>query len=543
MEIGPWCGRISSVESCPMKTQKILVVDDEELILDLCRDVLTREGYEVVTAGSGEQALQCAAQEGFALSVLDMLMPGMDGLETFLALRKRQPDLIGVLVTAHGTMETAIQAMRLGFSRFIRKPFTPFELIQAVQEAFKNHLLMEENARLKTLIPLYHLGERFIMSHSREEVLGELLQAVSRQLNAQRVSVMLYDEKDQVLRVSAALGPDTENMARAEVAPGERIAGRVFQEGRPLILNGGPEENPEFAHALRSGEIAAAICFPLKARDRTLGVLNVSRLAQGMPFSEADIEMLSVLCGQAVLAIENVRIMEERAERTRMRTLLEQYVAPEVAEVLIHHGQNPLELGEIRRVTVLFADIRQFTPLVRRLDLPTLRAFLNEFFDLLSEMVFRHQGTLDKFMGDAALAIFGAPVTLTNPPLAAARAALAMSEGFDRLQERWLSVAPVFRQVGLGIGVTAGEVFLGNVGSTKRFDYTVIGTDVNLAQRLAAQSSSGQILLSAEVAAQLEDSLPLLQEAPLALRGLEAPVAVFSVDRTKICPARAAGTA
>ncbi len=519
-----------------MNIQKILVVDDEELILELCRDILTREGYQVVTASSGEQALQHAAKERFSLSVLDMLMPGMDGLQTFLALRKHHPDLIGVLVTAHGTMETAIQAMRLGFSRFIRKPFTPFELVQAVQEAFQNHLLMEENARLKTLIPLYHLGERFIMSHSRQEVLDELIQAVSGQLNAQRVSIMLFDEKDQVLRVAAAVGPAAEKIARAEVAPGDRIAGRVFQEGKPLILNGGPDENPEFAHVLRSGEIAAAICFPLKARERTLGVINVSRVGEGEPFSEADIEMLSVLCGQAVLAIENVRIMEERAERTRIRTLLEQYVSPEVAEVLIDHGQNPLDLGEIGCVTVLFADIRQFTPLVSRLDLPTLRAFLNEFFDLLSEMVFRHQGTLDKFMGDAALAIFGAPVTLPDPPLAAVRAALAMSEGFDRLRERWMSISPVFKQVGLGIGVTAGEVFLGNVGSTKRFDYTVIGTDVNLAQRLAAQAASGQILLSAEVAAKLKDSLPLLQEPPLAIRGLEAPVAVFSVERPKAPP-------
>ena len=110
------------------------------------------------------------------------------------------------------------------------------------------------------------------------------------------------------------------------------------------------------ASLLRSKNIIAAISFPLKGRDRTLGVVNLSKMGKGTPFSTADMEMLSILCDQAVLAMENLRVMEERAEKRVMRTLFEQYVSPEVAEVLISHGKSPMEVGGIKDITILFYD-------------------------------------------------------------------------------------------------------------------------------------------------------------------------------------------
>ena len=119
-----------------MAQKKNLVVDDEEMIVDLYRRVLTSEGYDVQCTSSGKDALKLASPEQFHLAVIDMLMPGIDGLETFLALKKQQPELLGVLITGHGTMDTAIQAMGHGFSGFIRKPFAPLELIQVVRDSF-----------------------------------------------------------------------------------------------------------------------------------------------------------------------------------------------------------------------------------------------------------------------------------------------------------------------------------------------------------------------------------------------------------------------
>jgi adenylate cyclase len=259
-------------------------------------------------------------------------------------------------------------------------------------------------------------------------------------------------------------------------------------------------------------------------------VLNVSRVKNQSLFSQADIEMLSVICSQAVMALENVRIMDEKAEKIRMRTLFEQYVAPEVAEVLISHEENPMEVGEIRDITVLFADIRKFTNLVQHLPLETLRSLLNDFFDLLTDVVFTFKGTLDKFMGDAVLAIFGAPHHLGDPQNAAVSAAAEMLRRFNDLKNEWATKEKHFGQVGLGIGISSGEVFLGNVGSQKRLDYTVIGTDVNIAQRLASGAASGQILITESLKGKLDSRFHVIQEPSRMLKGLEKPIPVFSVD-------------
>ena len=511
--------------------KKILVVDDEETIVELCRTILTREGYDVITASGGEMALKIADSEQFHMVLTDMLMPGMDGLETFLALREKQRELIGVLITGHGTMDTAINAMGHGFSGFIRKPFTLQELIHIINESFQKEALREENSRLKTLIPLYNLGEKFMASMSKKEILDGLIETISKQTGAQRISVMLYEEEDDCLRIAAARGVGNDIIQKTRVKPGQKVAGWVFQNGEPVILNGGPKDNPAFADQLKSKDILAAISFPLKAKDRCLGVLNISNTKKGSLFSNSDIEMLSVICGQAVMAMENLRIMEEKEEKTRMRTILEQYVSPEVANILISHGQNLMEVGEIRDITVLFADIRNFTPLVQSLPLETLRSFLNDFFNLFTEIIFKFGGTLDKFMGDALLALFGAPISLKEPDNSAVGSALMMHKAFTELRETWAEENNEIMEIGLGVGISSGNIFLGNVGSQKRFDYTVIGVEVNIAQRLAAVAASGQTLITRNIKDRLNSGIIVTEESSRILKGLKEAVSIFSISQ------------
>jgi adenylate cyclase len=514
-----------------MAQKRILVVDDEEMIVDVCRRVLTSEGYHVLGASSAEEALKLSVCEPLHLAVMDMLMPGMDGLEAYPALKQHHPDLLGILISGHGTMDTAIQAMEHGFSGFIRKPFTPMELLHVVKDAFDKALLREENTRLKTLIPLYQLGQKFSDSQTKEDVLNDLLEAVSNQTASEDISVMLWVDGENCMRIAAAQGSQGPNVDAVPSKEAVRIAERAFQSAEPVIINGSVKSDPEIARFLQSDNLGEAIALPLKARDKVLGVLTVKRVNEGSAFSQSDIEMLSVICNQAGMALEHLRIVEERAEKVRMRTLFEQYVAPEVAEVLISHGQNPMEVGEIRHITVLFADIRRFTPLVQHLSLKMLRAFLNSFFDLLTNVIFKYQGTLDKFMGDAVLAIFGAPNRLTEPGKGAVSAAIETLRRFDKLREFWTSRERHFGHVGLGIGISSGKMFLGNVGSQRRLDYTVIGTDVNLAQRLASEADSGQILITESVRVQLDERFFLAQESSRLLRGIEKPVTVFSVVR------------
>jgi adenylate cyclase len=512
-----------------MTIKKILVTDDEGMITRLCRKSLSGEGYFVSTADRGEEALEIASSERFDMLVTDMLMPGMNGLETFMAVREKHHEIIGVLISGHGTMDMAIEAMGHGFSGFIRKPFTSRELIQVVNDSFQKAALKEENTRLRTLIPLFSLGEKFIASQSEKEIFNELIEALFRQTGSQRISIMIYDEKEGCLRVKAARGMKEDMIPDIRIMPGEMVAGKVFEKGEPLILNGGPEENPEFAGLLRSRDIVAAISFPLKAKDRKLGVLNISKIGKGVPFSSSDIEMLSIICGQAVMALENLRIMEEKTEKIRMRTILEQYVSPEVADILISHGQDLMGVGGINRITVLFADIRDFTPLVENLPLETLRAFLNEFFHLLSEIIFKFNGTLDKFMGDALLAFFGEPIHIKSPANSAVSSAVMMHKKFQELKEKWVVENGAIAQIGLGVGISSGEMFLGNVGSQKRFDFTVLGVDVNIAQRLATEAASGEILVTQGVKNEMSPDFRVKNESSRLLKGIKEPMLVYSI--------------
>ena len=140
------------------------------------------------------------------------------------------------------------------------------------------------------------------------------------------------------------------------------------------------------------------------------------------------------------------------------------------------------------------------------------------------------KGTLDKFMGDAVLAVFGAPNHIKKPHNAAVSASMEMLRRFDRLKKKWASTKNPFGQVGLGIGISSGEMFLGNVGSQRRLDYTVIGADVNIAQRLASEAASGQILITESLKGKLDSRFHVIQEPSRTLKGLEKPIPVFSVD-------------
>ena len=327
----------------------------------------------------------------------------------------------------------------------------------------------------------------------------------------------------------------SEELARKiKIRPGDKIAGWVFAERKPVILNRETQQDSPFADLLKRPEIVSAVSFPMIVRERILGVLNVSHTDGDVRFADSSIEMLEILCTQASLALENVRSIASMEEKTRLQTLLEQYVAPEVAELMLASDADlATGLGEIKKVTVLFADIRNFTGMVQILPLDVLRSFLNEFFQVFTETIFQHRGMVDKFMGDAVLAIFGAPIELDNANFSAVETAIAICERFAELKERCLKQDPFFSTIDLGIALTCGEMFLGNVGSARRLDYTVIGTEVNIAQRLAAKSSACTIYITDTVRRDLEDCrIALTDMGEMDLRGVNQPVRAFSVQGT-----------
>ncbi len=489
------------------------------------------DSYDVVTCRQAAEADLLCRQHTVSLLIVTQSLAEGSGIEAFTGLRAEMPELAGLLLADRVDRELLTRALDAGFSGVMELPPEPGRLKERVERLMRAATLQEENTRLRTLLPLYSLGEQFLASSTEEEILDGLLDAVVEQTGATHVSVMLYDPDEACLRIAAARGMDQDLVHSIRLQPGDQIAGWVFAQGKPVILNRDTQDQSIFAPLLKRPEITSAISFPLVMRGKILGVLNISQTDGDTRFSEADIEMLGVVCGQAAMALENVRAIMAVEQNTRMRTLFEQYVSPEVAELLIASDANLMGLGEIKEVTVLFADIRNFTRLVQHLQLAELRAFLNEFFQLFTETIFHYRGTVDKFMGDAVLAVFGAPIELDNANLTAVRAALAIRKRFEELRLRWAHHGEDFRTIDLGIAITCGRVFLGNVGSAQRLDYTVIGNQVNIAQRLAAESSSCEIYITEPVRAAIRQKVEVEELGEMGLRGVEKKIPVFSVQK------------
>lgn len=237
---------------------------------------------------------------------------------------------------------------------------------------------------------------------------------------------------------------------------------------------------------------------------------------------------LLVIVGTAAVEV-CVRYVTERGERRRIRDAFSRYLAPQVIR-RIETGEVPLVLGGARReATILFSDIRGFTTLSERLTPEQLVSLLNEYLTAMTAVVLDHEGVVDKYIGDAIMAFWNAPVPQADHAVRAARTALGMRDRLETLRVEWAERN--LPDVRVGIGLNSGDVVIGNMGSEQRFDYTAIGDEVNLASRLESLTKfyGVTILVSESVRRQLGEDFFCRRLDLVTVKGKEKPVAVFEL--------------
>jgi adenylate cyclase len=225
-------------------------------------------------------------------------------------------------------------------------------------------------------------------------------------------------------------------------------------------------------------------------------------------------------------------------ERERLRGTLGRYVSGDVAERILSEDDDLSLRGEVRHVAVLFLDVRGFTTISEKLTPTEVVALLNEYFDVVVDRVAAHGGTVNKFIGDAAMCIWGAP----KPALEAERSAVFCALEIQA-RARQLSAERTRRgltTVGFGIGINAGEAVAGNLGAAKRLEYTVIGDAVNLAQRLESQARAGEVLVSQPVYVKVAAEVEAAPRDPVKLKGKSKPVPLWEIRRAKAAATEAA---
>ena len=312
---------------------RILVVDDEPTVRKFLVAALTDAGHSVAVAENGAQAIELFKANPCDLVVTDVLMPGLSGLEVLQAIKRHSPATEVVVITAHATLETAIEALREGAYDLITKPLADLEsLYRVVRRALERRRLSQENRLLvgnlqarnvelketvARLAAVNEIGKATTGLLDMEELYDALVRLVAQQLKARRVSVLVSEPNSDTMSLVASVGITDQEALHRRVKVGEGIAGKVAEAQAPLLVQDiGKSDLKNLATAGRYSTSSFMITplmvsYPIRYQRRRVGVINVSDKHSGDPFTEQDLEFLSTLSSQVAVAIENARLVKE----------------------------------------------------------------------------------------------------------------------------------------------------------------------------------------------------------------------------------------
>ncbi|MDX6528362.1 MAG: adenylate cyclase [Blastocatellia bacterium] len=310
---------------------------------------------------------------------------------------------------------------------------------------------------------------------------------------------------------------------------GRTITRKVMKD-RVALLSQDAAADEQFAgvDSIVSQGVRSTICAPLFTESGVHGALYADRLDPFSAFKPDDLELISAVAAQTAIAVENVRAHERLAKEEVARANYSRFLPEYVVKQMLENPESFKLGGVLQTITVLFADIRGFTRISEHAPPEKIVQLLNRYFSAMTDIIFAHGGTLDKYLGDGLMALFGAPTVTAKDAANAIAAAVAM-------QRRMLSINDELREegfpeVGIGIGLHTGEVTVGYIGSERRSEYTAIGDAVNTASRLESNAKAGEILVSEVTAKAAHSRFQLAAREPISVKNREQPVPLFEVE-------------
>jgi adenylate cyclase len=265
----------------------------------------------------------------------------------------------------------------------------------------------------------------------------------------------------------------------------------------PPAATGESEAAEAVPESFAKYRIGSAMCVPLLWMGNALGVLWVDTFEAGSPFLEKDLRLLQAVAHHAAMAVAHLQLQESLRQQGHLERNMLRLVSPQLAE-LLKRQRGPIKLGgTFRDVTILLSDIRGFTNLSARMSPDDVTEMLEDYYGRLVGLIFDHQGTVDKFVGDAILAVFGSPEDDKEQQYHAIQAALGMQSAMREVNARRAARNKPTGE--LGIGIHCGEVIHGFIGAPERMEYTVIGDTVNRASRFCDGAKGGELLISDDV--------------------------------------------
>ena len=389
--------------------------------------------------------------------------------------------------------------------------------------------------KAKILELLYEMSRSLGTVFDLKEIFDRATDLIFRGSPADRVVALLADETLDGKILAYSLVPVSVKTRDAKIEEltdsltiSRTITQKVMRE-KVALLSQDAKTDAQFlgAESIVSQGVRSTICAPLITESNVHGVIYADRLDPFAAFTPDHLELISAVAAQTAVTVETVKAHKRLAREEVARANYSRFMPEYVVKQLL---QNPdsFRLGGVNQtITVLFADIRGFTTISENEKPEKVVGLLNRYFSTMTEIIFAHGGTLDKYIGDGLMALFGAPTVGEEDALNAVKAAVTMQKRLAKLNEE-LRIEG-YGQISIGIGLHTGEATIGYIGSDKRSEYTAIGDTVNLASRLESNAGGGQILMSEATAAASGNLIPVNQREPLTVKNRVQPVNVLEV--------------
>jgi adenylate cyclase len=399
------------------------------------------------------------------------------------------------------------------------------------KERFNSQEYLAELARNnKVLFVLYEISRHLNQIHDFNELLRKIMDLIFMVIDADYGFLVLAGGSDGDNLIPVVVKHKTEHgKSKREIKASRTLIDKVIN-GKVALLtsNAMTDSRLDGAKSVMIQQIRSAICVPLWREDKIIGVIQLDSVRIDNQFNQDDLELLKAIGSQAAMVIEQSALNERIREEERMRNRLQRFHSPQVIEMILKGGEETIDdIMESKELiaTILFADIVGFTRLSETMPPREINIILNRYFSRMTDIVFSHGGTLDKYIGDGLMAVFGAPKEKEDDAERAVRTALEIRRQLTAM----MKTTSADRRFDIRVGLNTGRVVAGNIGSPKRMEYTVIGDPVNVASRLESIAKPNQIIIGEETFGLVKNKFKIQEIGTRKVKGKSSGVMVYEV--------------
>jgi adenylate cyclase len=398
--------------------------------------------------------------------------------------------------------------------------------------------------RMRNFAALLEITKKVNSELDQQRLLETIIDKAIELIHAERGFLILVEGGERVFKV--ARRHDKTAIENPERAISKSVVKSVTETGESVLTIDAQKDLSGMSMTIASLEIRSLLCAPLRVKEKILGCIYVDSHVAETEFGEEALNLLQAMADQSAIAMENARlyadVMVSREQEKKVRQMFQKYVPKDVVAKALEMKEGG-SLSSKQVATVLFSDIRSFTSISEKMEPEHVVRFLNDYMQRMVEIVFDCGGIVDKFIGDAVMAVFGAPLVKPDDATRAVQCAIRMMDELENFNADQTKKGDV--NINIGVGLHTGPLLAGNIGSDRKMEYTVIGDTVNIASRVQDLNKEFKtnIIITQGTYDATGRAFPVRGLRPYKVKGKEQEIMIYEVLRQPKAPHAGAGAA